>query len=180
MGQFSKWLLHENQQELFDYLFSLVLTICFLALTALLLWPMGHAALAWRLTKGYWVLYVVLIWTSIIILLLQRRFRIDMYSHYNAYVISGLVVSGFIQAGWSAFAALVVRDFTVAASVWVDIALYSVGVFSCYVACSIVGAFYMGGIYRMTNLLIAMLSFVVFSIWPLAADVLYRWFFNLF
>ena len=87
MGQFSKWLLHEDQKELFDYLFAVVLNISFLALTALLLWPMGEALMAWRLAKGSWVFWVVLLWSSIIVLLLQRMLRVDMYSHYDAYVI---------------------------------------------------------------------------------------------
>ena len=180
MGQFSKWLLHEDQKELFDYLFAVVLNVSFLAITALLLWPMGHAVLAWRLTKGYWVFYVVLFWTAILLLILQRRLRVDMYSHYDAYVISGLVVSGVMQAGWSAFAALLIRDFTAEASIGIDIVLYGVGVFSCYVACVIVAAFYMGSIYRFTNLLIAMLTFVLFSVWPSSARVLFGWFLDLF
>ena len=180
MGQFSKWLLHEDQKELFDYLFAVVLNISFLAIAALILWPMDQTALIWRLTKGYWVFWVVLFWTAILLLILQRRLRVDMYSHYDAYVISGLVLSGLLQAGWSAFAALVVRDFTAGASTPVDIVLYGVGVFSSYVACVIVAAFYMGSIYRFTNLWIAMVSFVMFSIWPIAARVIYGWFFGLF
>ena len=180
MGQFSKWLLHEDQNDLFNYLFAVALNILFLAITALLLWPMGQAGMAWRFTKGYWVFWVVLFWTAILLLLVQRRIRMDMYSHYDAYVISGLVLSGVIQAGWSAFAALLVREFTAGVSIWGDIALYGVGVFSCYVAFVIVSAFYMGSIYRFTNLLLAMISFIVFSLWPAAARVIYGWFFNLF
>ena len=180
MGQFSKWLLHEDQKELFDYLFAVVLNVAFLTITALLLWPMGYAGLTWRLTKGYWVFWVVLFWTAILLLILQRRLRVDMYSHYDAYVISGLVISGVIQAGWSAFAAVVIRDFTADASIGIDIVLYAVGIFSCYVACAIVAAFYMGSIYRFTNLWIAIGTFVAFSIWPAAARVVYGWFFDLF
>ncbi len=180
MGEFSKWLLHEDQKELFDYLFAVVLNISFLALAALLLWPLGEAILAWRLAKGYWVFWVVLFWTSIIILLLQRILRVDMYSHYDAYVISGLIVSGLLQLGWSAFAALLVHYFTADASIWIDIVLYGVGVFSCYVACVIVSVFYMGSIYRFTNLMLSMSSFIVFSFWPAAARVIYGWFFDLF
>jgi len=77
MGQFSKWLLHEDQKELFDYLFAVVLNVSFLAITGLLLWPKGHAVLVWRFTKGYWVFYVVLFWTAILLLILQRRLRVD-------------------------------------------------------------------------------------------------------
>jgi hypothetical protein len=45
MGEFSKWLLHEDQKEWFDYLFALALNVVFVAITALL-WPLGRAMLA--------------------------------------------------------------------------------------------------------------------------------------
>jgi hypothetical protein len=32
MGEFSRWLLHEDRKELFDYLFAVVLNAVFLAL----------------------------------------------------------------------------------------------------------------------------------------------------
>ncbi len=180
MGQFANWLLHEEQKELFDYLFANVLNILFLVFTALLLWPLGQAMMAWRLTKGYWVFWIALILTSVVLLILQRVFRVDLYSRYDVYVISGLVLSGLLQAGWSAFAALVVHDFAAATRTWVDVVLYGAGLFSCYVACVIVSAFYMGGIYRMVNLPLAILSYIVFCVWPSAARALYGWFFDIF
>ena len=97
MGEFSKWLLHEEQKEFFDYLFALVLNIFFLALTTLVLWPLGRATFAWHLTKGYWVFWTVVIIISSVLALVQRIFRMDLYSHYNAYVISGLALSGFYK-----------------------------------------------------------------------------------
>jgi hypothetical protein len=180
MGEFAKWLLHEDQKELFDYLFANVLTIVFLALSALLLWPMGRMMMAVSLAKGYWVFWIVLILTAVILILFQRLFRLDMYSHFDAYVISGLVVSGFLQAGWSAFAALVVRSFITGTPTWIVVILYVVGFLSCYVACVIVSAFYMGSIYRLVNLSLAVVSFIVFSVWPAAGNAIYGWFFNLF
>ena len=180
MGQFSKWLLHEDQKELFDYLFAIVLNTVFLALIALLLWPMGRATFAFRLTKGYWSFWAAVIVVSSLLVLAQRIFRMDLYSHYDAYVISGLAVSGFLQAGWSAFAALVIYNSVAGAPVWVMIIMYAVGVVSSYVASVIVGAFYMGGLYRMVNLALGIVSFIVFSIWPAAGNAIYGWFFNLF
>ena len=81
MGEFSKWLLHEDQKELFDFLFAIVLNIVFLVLIALLLWPLGKATIAFRLTKGYWYFWAVLIVTSSLLVLAQRIFRMDLYSH---------------------------------------------------------------------------------------------------
>jgi hypothetical protein len=180
MGEFTKWLLHEDQKEFFDYLFALVLNVVFVALTALLLWPLGRALLAWRLTKGYWIFWTVLIVSSALMVLAQRLFRMNLYDRFDAYVISGLVVSGFIQLGWSAFVAPIVRASVADTSVWVAIVLYAVGVISCYVASMIVGAYYMGGLYRMANFALAILSFILFSLWPRAGMTIYGWFFDLF
>lgn len=180
MGEFSKWLLHEDQKEFFDYLFALVLNIVFVGLIALLLWPLGRASVASRLAKGYWIFWTVLIVTNAVLALFQRYFRIDLYERFDAYVISGLALSGFLQIGWSAFAAPAVRDVVAGASVWVAIVLYGVGVISSYVASVIVGAYYTGGLYRMVNSALAILSFILFSIWPTAGTTIYGWFFDLF
>ena len=178
MGEFAKWLLHEDQKELFDYLFANVLNIVFLALSVLLLWPLGKAMMAVSLAKGYWIFWTVMILTAVVLLQFQRIFRLDMYSHFDAYVISGLAVSGFLQVGWSAFAALVVRSFITGTPTWVAVILYVVGFLSCYVACVIVSAFYMGSIYRLVNTALAVVSFIVFSVWPEAANAIYGWFFQ--
>ncbi len=180
MGEFSKWLLHEDQKELFDYLFAIVLNAVFLVLIALLLWPLGKTALTFRLTKGYWYFWSVVIVTSSLMVLAQRIFRMDLYSHYDAYVISALAVSGVVQVGWSAFAALVIDNAVAGAAVWKMIIIYAIGGISSYVACVIVSAFYMGSIYRMVNFALAILSFIVFSVWPSAGGAIYGWFFDLF
>ena len=179
MGEFSKWLLHEDRKELFDYLFAIVLNIFFLVLTALVLWPLGRATFALRLTKGYWIFWTVVIMTTVMMVLAQRFFRMDLYSRFDAYVISGLVLSGFLQAGWSAFVTLAIRSSVTDASTGMAIVLYATGVISCYVAAVIVGAYYTGGLYRMVNLALAFLSFVVFTIWPALGNAIYGWFFNL-
>ena len=180
MGAFSKWLLHEDQKEFFDYLFALVINIVFVGLVALLLWPLGRASLALRLGKGYWMFWTVLIVTSALLALVQKYFRIDLYERYNAYVISGLLLSGFLQIGWSAFSAPVIRSFASEASIWMALGLYAIGVVGSYVASVIVGAYYTGGIYRMVNSALAILTFILFSLWPKAGLAIYGWFFELF
>jgi len=180
MGQFSKWLLHEDQKEWFDYLFALILNIVFVALTALLLWPLGEAPVALRLAKGYWVFWSVVIAASTVMVLAQRIFRMDLYERFDAYVLSGLALSAFLQIGWSAFAALVIRSAVGDTSAWLTITVYGVGVVACYVASVIVGVFYMGSLYRVVNSALAILAFVLFSLWPSAGATIYGWFFELF
>jgi hypothetical protein len=180
MGQLAKWLLHDDQKEFFDYVFAVALNAVFLVLVALLLWPMGRATVALTLAKGYWIFWTAVIVTACVLALLQRIFRMDLYDHFDAYVITGLIFSGFVQVGWSAFAAPVIHDTATGASIWIAIILYAIGVVSCWVACVIVAAFYMGSIYRMVNLALAALSFIAFSVWPNAGTAMYGWFFNLF
>ncbi|HKP81714.1 MAG TPA: hypothetical protein VJT69_06840 [Pyrinomonadaceae bacterium] len=180
MGQFSKWLLHEDQKEFFDYLFAIVLNAVFLGFIALLLWPMGRAIMALRLAKGYWIFWTAVILTACVLALLQRIFRMNLDDHFDAYVITGLIFSGFVQVGWSAFIAPVIHEFAAGAPIWMTIILYAVGVVSCWIASVIVAAFYMGSIYRMVNLALAALSFMVFSVWPNAGGPIYGWFFKLF
>ena len=132
------------------------------------------------LVKGYWIFWIVLIWTAIILYLCQRIFRIDIDSHYDIYVISALLLSGFLQLGWSAFAALVIHNAFASAPTWIDAVLFIVGLCSSYVACAIESAFYMGSIYRLVNLILAILSYLIFILWPRSARTLYGWFFDLF
>ena len=179
-GEFSKWLMHDDQKELFEALFASVLTVLFLGLSALALWPAGKAIMSLRLMKGYWLFCIVLYATSIVVVLIRRMFRVDIDSNFDAYVLSGLAVSGFLQVGWSAFAALTVHNFTPGAPVWVVVAVYLVGLLSCYIAFTIVSTLYMGSIYRQTNLMLALAGFIIFSAWPTGGRAIYGWFFNLF
>ena len=180
MGDFSRWLLHEDQKEWFEYLFALVLNVVFLALAALLLWPLGRAAMALQLAKGYWIFWSVLIGTAIVLRVAQRLFRVDIDSRFDAYVLSGLVVSAVVQAGWCAYAALTVESFASGMSGWIVAVIYAVGFLSCWVAYVAVSALYMGSLYRLVNLGVALASFIVFSVWPAAARAIFGWFFELF
>ena len=180
MGQFARWLLHENQKELFDYLFAILLNAVFLVLIVLLLWPLGKATMALSLAKGYWIFWTAVIVTACVLALLQRIFRMNLYDHFDAYVITGLIFSGFVQVGWSAFATPVIHNFAADAPIWMVIILYAIGVLSCWVATVIVAAFFMGSLYRTVNPILAIISFIVFSVWPAAGSVIYGWFFDLF
>ena len=180
MGEFSKWLLHNDQKELFDYLYANVLNVVFLALTALLLWPLGRAMMALHLAKGYLLFWVVLHVAAAVPVLSRRIFRVDMGSHSGAHVIPGLAVSVFLQAGWSAFAALTVHSFVVGTPARAAVALYLAGLVSSYVASAVVCALYVGSLSRLVNLPLGVISFIVFSVWPAAGRAIYGRFFDLF
>lgn len=163
MGEISKWLTHDDQKDLFEVLFAITLNILFLVLIALLLWPMGRSMLALGLAKGYALLWIAIFVTAGLLNLIQRLFRVNIYDHPNAYVISNLVVSCFVLGGWSAFAAITVHRFVVGASIWIVVILYLVGVLSCLTAFFSVGSFYQGHIYKLVSLPLALVVFIVFS-----------------
>src|SRR5919109_478914 len=179
-GEISKWLMHDDQKELFEVLVALALNVVFLALIALLLWPLGKVVLAFGLAKGYGILWIVAFLTIVLLNRLHRFFRVDMYTHADAYVLSNLAVSCFLQAGWSAYAALSVQSLVVSTPVWIVVILYLVGVLSCLIAFFAVSSFYQGHIYKMVSLPLALVSFIVFSVWPASGRVIYGWFFDLF
>ena len=170
----------DDQNELFEILFGIGLTAVFLVLIALLLWPLGQLAVAFRLAKGYAILWLVILVTFALISRLHRLFRVDIYYHANAFVISNLVISCFLQVGWSAFAALTIQNSVFSTAVWIVVTLYVVGVLSCLVAFFAVSSFYQGHIYKFVSLPLALISFAVFSVWPASGRVIFGWFLDLF
>ena len=180
MGALSKWLLHDDQKDLFEVLFASTLNILFLVLLALLLWPLGRPGLAFRLAQGFGILWLGTYVTTVLVKRVQRFCRVNLYDHANAYVLSNLAVSCFLQAGWSAFAALTVHSFVAGAAGWLVVLLYLVGVLSCLIAFFAVSSFYQGHIYKLVSLPLALVSFIVFSVWPAGGRLIYGWFFALF
>jgi hypothetical protein len=178
--EFDKWLLQDDQKDHFEIVFALILNIVFLALASLLLWPLGRAQLALDLTIGFGCLWMILLVSFVLISRIQRAFRINLYQRFPAYLASNLFMSCLLQTGWAAFAVLSLHDYFPGASGWIIVVLYLVGVFSGVVAFYAVSAFYQGYIYRIVSLPVALASFLVFSIWPGSARILYGWFFNLF
>lgn len=178
-GAFIKWLMRDEQHDVFETLLAVTLNIIFLSLVALLLWPLGKTMMAVHLTWGYGFFWILIDATSLLLALFRKIFRVDMDTHFDAYLISSLLVSSFLQAGWSAFAAITVRSFTADASVWMALLLYVAGALSCYIAFIMVASVYQGHLYKYINLPLAFVSFAVFSVWPRAGRLLYGWLIDL-
>lgn len=173
-------LVHTLREEVLDFLIALGLNLIFVALVALLLWPLGKVALAFSLAKGYGILWVVTALTAVAVYKVQRFFRVDTDTHYDALVISNLSHAVLLLVGWSAFAALTVHDFASGVPVWVAAILWLVGFLSSHVAFTVLSSFYPGQIYKLINLILALISFVVFAVWPASGRAIFGWFFNLF
>ena len=95
------------------------------------------------------------------------------------YVITNVCVSAFLQAGWSAFAALTVRH-EMGGSTGTTVALWVVGFVSSFVGFVVAGVFYQGTLYKLINAPLALLGHAVFTMWPAVPRAPYGWFFSFF
>ena len=168
----------EAQEEASKLLIVAGINIAFLIVAMLVLWLLGHGALAWQLAKGYALLWLLLIVVAPILNIIQRVFRLNLYDNANVFVASNLLVSGVLVLGWAAFTALAVQG--AGAAGWVVGVLYVVGFLASYIGEQVVTAIFNGTIYQLANLVLAVGSFIVFSIWPALGRALFGWFFHLF
>lgn len=180
MGEAIQWLIHEDQKDLFEFLVALGLNVLFLALSALLLWPLDRLMLAWSLARGHALLWIVILVTAGLLQAFQRFFRMNIYDRSNAYIGSALAVCCLLQVGWAAFATMAVQGFAGGEPVWLAVILYLVGGLSCLSAFFAVSSFYQGAVYKLISLPLALVSFLVFSLWPGSSGLLFGWFFQLF
>ncbi len=170
----------DDRREATEVLITLGLNALFLALTALVFWPLGKAALALLWAKGYAVYWLAVVMSVLLLSLLERLFRVDIDTQYKVYVGLNLVVSAVLGAGWSAFGALAVGHAAAGSTVWVAGVLYFVGGLASYVAFIVETAFYKGGLYKVVTLPLALVSYLLFAVWPTVGGVLYGWFFAFF
>ncbi|NJN96511.1 MAG: hypothetical protein HC875_21590 [Anaerolineales bacterium] len=180
MDALIQWLIHDNQKDLFEFLVALALNLVFLALSSLLLWPLDKLALVWSMLKGHIFLWLIIFVTAVLLNVVQRFFRMNMYDRANAYIGSALAVCGLLLLGWAAFAALAVPSYIDGGSVWTGVILYLVGGLSCLSAFFAVTSFYQGAVYKLISLPLTLVSFLIFSLWPNGARLAFGWFFQLF
>ena len=175
-----KWMLDRASAEAWQFIVAVALCLLVPAVVALALWPVGVAGLGLRLFKGLFVFWVCVLLAFVAAASVQRRLRVDLYSHSDAFIYSNLAVSGVLMLGWAAFAALVTREAAAAAGLWLAGLLYLFGLLSGVVACQVVGSFYSGSIYKFGALIVGCAGFVLFAVWPAAARAAFGWLFGLF
>jgi len=144
------------------------------------LWPAGMSRVGLSLLKGFGLLWVFVFVAFALAAWVQRRLRVDLYSHPDAFVVSNLLVGGVLMLGWTAFAALQMRDAAAVAGLWLSGGLYLLGLVSGVVACQVLGSFYSGHVYKFACLLVACAGFALFAAWPAAARATFGRLFGLF
>lgn len=163
-----------------ELLFATGASVLFLALSALLLWPVDRAPLAWHLFKGYCLFLILLSTTFWVMQLSVRVFRVETNPSDKRYLVTSLALGAFLQVGWAAFAALAVNHFIAGSPTWLVVALWIIGFVSTYVALVWAGLFYQGEIYKFVNGPLGIVSYVVFAMWPFVGHMLFGWFLKLF
>lgn len=175
-----KFMLNRASAEAWQAIVAVALCLLFPGLVALALWPAGMAGVGLRFLKGFGLFWVFVLVLFALAAWVQRRLRVDLYSHPDAFVVSNLLVSGTLMLGWAAFAALVMGEAAAVAGLWLAGALYLFGLLSGVVACQVVGSFYSGSIYKFACLLVACVGFGLFAVWLAAARAAFGWLFGLF
>lgn len=160
-----------------DLLLFLGVNGAFYMVSALLLWPLNKAPLSGQLAKGFCVFLIILLFAITLGVLLQKLFRIEDDPPSDAFVIMNILISGVVQLGWAAFAALAAREHA-AGAWWVAGSLvYLVGLIASWLAQMLTGAFFQGSIYKTITGLVALIGYLLFAFLPGAARALFGWFF---
>ena len=175
-----KYLLDRASAEAWQVIAAVALCLLLPALAAPALWPAGRAGVGFTMLKAFGLFWVVVFVVYALAAWVQRRLRVDLYSHPDAFVVSNLLVSGLLMLGWTAFAALLMRDAAAAAGPWVACVLYLAGLLSGVVACQVLGSFYSGHVYKFACLMVACAGFGLFAVWPAAARATFGRLFGLF
>src|SRR5215207_4615068 len=142
-------MLDRASAEAWQVILAVALCLLLPALAALSPWPAGMAGVGLRLLKGFGVFWVVVAVVFVSAAWVQRRLRVDLYSHPDAFVVSNLLVGGILMLGWTAFAGLVTHDAAAVAGLWPAGGLYLLGLLSGVVACQVLGSFYSGQVYKL-------------------------------
>lgn len=174
MNTLLAWLLHDDQTRLYEVLVAVLLAALLFALTALLLWPLQQLALVGVLLKGYALFWGVIGLATLAGAVVLHLAHVDAHTHGTAYVMLGLLFSGALTLGWTAWTAQAVQPF-LAASAWVRGAVYGAGLLASVAAFYALSTQYHGTIYRLVNLPLMLLSYAMWCVWPaLAAGVFAR------
>lgn len=154
---------------------GVVWNLMVLAAIALILLPIGRWRLLWELTRGFAVLWGVLLLAAQLMYVLQRSLRVEDDPPSDAYVLSNMAVGVVLGVAWGGYSALLVRESAAGAPLWVSVLVHAAGVLAAHAAFSAACAVYTGSIYRMINLAAAAGSFALFAAWPAAARALFGW-----
>jgi predicted ABC-type exoprotein transport system permease subunit len=154
---------------------GVVWNLIVLVVIAAMLLPVRRWELLWEFTRGFAVLWGVLLLAAWLMYVIQRKLRVSDDPPSDAYVLSNMAVGVVLLVFWGGYTALLVRTSATGAPLWLAVLVHAAGVLAAHAAFSAVCAVYTGSIYRMINLGTAVGAFALFAAWPAAARALFGW-----
>jgi hypothetical protein len=142
----------------------IALTLTFLAIMALLLWPAGHIALAGQFALGFAVLWFATLAVSACGRIASRLFRMNVYDRAYAYIAFHLACSGALILAWVVFTASTLHAALALFNLAAQIALVLAGAVAVYFGQSIITLFYSGTIYTLAVFVLAIAGYGIFVI----------------
>jgi hypothetical protein len=146
-----------------------------LAVTAIVLLPLGRGALLWEIARAFMVLWGVLLMAAWLMQRLQTLLRIEDDPPSDAYILTNLAVGVTLLVVWTGYAALLIRDSAQGAPLWMAAILYVIGLLASHAAFGTVSVIYGGSIYRTVHVFVALGGYVLFALWPPAARAAFGW-----
>ncbi len=155
-------------------------TAVFLVVVGIFTLILGKPELAWALTKGFALLWLMLLVISQVHNFFLRLIRASIDSKYALFVGSNVLVVMVFCLVWTAFTVLQVIGQNTGLG-WLAVGVvYSLGLVSSWIGFGVVTTIYNGTLYQLFGLFITAVSYIVFCIFPNFATQLFGWFFALF
>jgi len=121
---------------------------------------------------GFAALWAVMLIVSVILYIIGRRFRLNLYDRSTLYLSSNVLASALPLLFFAAFVALQTHQAAADSGTLTTIVLFVIGFLACYAAHIVVTVFFRGTIYVLVNWVVVLGSYVVFVLWPAAAQIL--------
>lgn len=146
-----------------------------LAVTAIVLLPLGRGGLLWEIVRAFMVLWGVLLLAAGAMQRVQSLLRIEDDPPTDAFILTNLAVGVTLLVFWTGYTALLIRESAQAAPLWVAALLHAIGFTASHAAYGTVSVIYGGTLYRTVHLFVALGGFVLFALWPPAARAAFGW-----
>jgi hypothetical protein len=158
----------EDRQDLvWDLIGMVAATAVFTLLSGPLLWLAGRMAFLAPLARGGAVLLIGVLASGVLVGALERAFGLDIHRRAKAYVGLNLLAGGALTVWWSIHAARLAGVAASAATPWQSTAVHVAGLLSVPVAATVVSVVYRGTVYRLTNLLLGLGTYLALAAWRL-------------
>jgi hypothetical protein len=158
--------------------YVILAVLAFLVMVLLATLILGRIELAWALTKGFLLLWAFLFAEQAIQAFVQRVLRLSELEHWGL-VLFNLLLTLVLCLVWSAFVSLEVTR-AVADIGWLGIGvLHGLGLIGAWLGFGAITGFFTGTLYRISGLVVSLLGYVVFAIFPNLAQGIFGWFFVL-